>query len=170
MWILWLRIPQTLRMAIYRCAMHIGEPTSSHKVIRLPFGLYAKVGNDSNIIEALATQYVSMSTSIPVPTILDITKDNNGTLFLMTRVPGRAIANMEGGLNTASPEQLSVFTDTVRDWLAQLQSLTPPGDGSICGFLGGDFSSYRIQFDDRVGPFESQDVFHAQMPVLHTLA
>ena len=59
----------------------------------------------------------------------------------MTRVPGRAVVDMEGGLNAASPEQLSVFTDTIRDWLIQLQSLTPPGDGSICGFLGGAIES-----------------------------
>jgi len=156
-------MPQTLRMTIYRYTMRLGEPTSSHKVNRLPFGLYAKVGNGSNLVEALATQYVSRNTSVPVPIILDVTKDNNGTLFLMTRVPGQAVADMEGGLNAASPEQLSVFTDTIRDWLTQLQSLTPPSDGSICGFLGGDFSSHRILFDERVGPFESQDVFHAQM-------
>ncbi|EDR13296.1 uncharacterized protein LACBIDRAFT_230584, partial [Laccaria bicolor S238N-H82] len=44
----------------------------------------------------------------------------------------------------------------------QLQTLTPPGDGSICGLLGGDFLSYRIYCDARVGPFESQDIFHGE--------
>ncbi|KAF8965981.1 hypothetical protein BDZ97DRAFT_1917976 [Flammula alnicola] len=164
MWALLLRMPQTLRTSVYRCVMRVGEQTSSPSVFRLPFGLYAKAGDDSNVIEALATQYVSMnSTSIPVPTILDIIKDDSvGSLFLMTRVPGRPLADMEGDLDTLSPEQLSVFSNTMRDWLTQLRSLTPPSDGLVCGFLGGDFSSYRIKFDSRVGPFESQDVFHAQ--------
>ena len=98
-------MPQTLRMHVYRFGMCVGVPTSSHKVVRLPFGVYAKVGNDSNFIEALATQHVSMNTSIPVSTVLEITKDNNDTLFLMTRVPGQGVSDgMKGGLNVASPE------------------------------------------------------------------
>ena len=191
-WTLWLRMPQKLRMFIYRCGISVGKPTSSYKVTCLPFGLYAKVGidsnvmeelfgadlvsmntsihipkkhtgTDSNIMEGLATHFVSMNTSIPVPTILDIAKDHNGTLFLMTRVPGTPVSDIDGGLNVASPEQLSVFTNTMRDWFTQLQSLRPPGDGSICGLLGGDFWSYRITFNYRVGPFESQDIFHEKM-------
>ncbi|KAF8066471.1 hypothetical protein FPV67DRAFT_1417590 [Lyophyllum atratum] len=51
----------------------------------------------------------------------------------------------------------------MRDWLTQLRSLTPPADdGSICGFLGGSLDSYRISFNGSAGPFESQEVFHAQ--------
>lgn len=103
---LWLCVPQKLRMFIYRCGVRAGTPTSSPRVFRLPFGLYAKVGNDSNIMEGLATQYVSINTSIPVPTVLDIVKTHIGTLFLMTRVPGNPVADIQGGLNMASPEQL----------------------------------------------------------------
>lgn len=163
MWALWLRMPQKLRMFIYRCAIRVGTPTSSYQVMRLPFGLYVKVGNKSNIMEGLATHYVSMNTFIPVPNILDIAKDHVGALFLMTRVPGTPVSEMEDGLDAASPEQLSVFANTMRDWLAQLQSLTPPNDGSICGLLGGEFTSYRIDCSSRVGPFESQDIFHGKM-------
>jgi aminoglycoside phosphotransferase (APT) family kinase protein len=114
-------------------------------------------------MEGLATHYVSMNTFIPVPNILDIAKDHVGALFLMTRVPGTPVSEMEDGLDAASPEQLSVFANTMRDWLAQLQSLTPPNDGSICGLLGGEFTSYRIDCSSRVGPFESQDIFHGKM-------
>lgn len=146
MWALWLHMPQKLRMFIYRYGIRVGTPTSSYSVIHLPFGFYAKVGNESNIMEGLATHYVSMNTSIPVPTILDITKDDIGALFLMTRVPGMPVSDIEDGLNVATPEQLSVFANTMHDWLTQLQSLTLPGDGSICGLLGSDFLSYQIAF------------------------
>jgi len=162
-WALWLRMPQKFRMFIYRCGMRIGTPTSSYKVMRLPFGLYAKAGDESNILEGLATHYVSVNTSIPVPTVLDITKDHIGTLFLMTQVPGTPASDIKDGINGASPEQLSVFGNTMRDWLTQLQSLPPPNDGSICGLFGGDFLSYRIAYPSRVGPFESQDIFHGKM-------
>lgn len=163
MWALWLRMPQKLRMIIYRCGIRVGKATTSYNVFRLPFGLYAKVGNESNITEALATQYVSLNTSIPVPTVLDIAKDHIGTLFLMTQVPGQPVSFIKGGLDNASPDQLSIFANTMRDWLTQLQSLPPPNNTSICGFLGGDFLSYRIDSRVRVGPFESQDIFHGKM-------
>ena len=149
-------------MFIYRCGIRIGTPTSPYKFTRLPFGLYAKTGDESTIIEALATHYVSVNTSIPVPTVLDIAKDRIGTLFLMTQVPGTPPYEI-GGLDRVSPEQLSVFANTMRDWLSQLQSLPPPTNGSICGLLGGDFLSYRIAYPSRVGPFESQDIFHGKM-------
>lgn len=62
----------------------------------------------------------------------------------------------------ASSEQLAVFANTMCNWLTQLQSLLPPNNTSICDFLGGDFLSYRIAFHVRVGPFESQDIFHGK--------
>ena len=42
--------------------------------------------NQTLHMEGLATHYVSMNTSIPVPTVLDIAQDHIGTLFLMTRM------------------------------------------------------------------------------------
>ncbi len=43
--------------------------------------------------EALTTQYVSLNTSNPVSTILDVIEDDSkfGTIFLKTEVPGRTL-------------------------------------------------------------------------------
>lgn len=49
-----------------------------------------------------------------------------------------------------------------RDWLEQLRSLPSPPGGVILGISRSSFFSYRIDLTRRVGPFESQDVFHSQ--------
>ena len=164
MWSLWLRMPENTRKLIYRIAALFSHKTTSFRVCRLPFGLYIKSGDHHLIAEALATQYVSLNTSIPVPTILDVIENDSkfGTMFLMTEVPGRTLPDTGVDLNMISEEKLAIFSNTIRDWISQLRSLAPPPGDSICGFLGGKFYSYRIKCDHAVGPFESQHIFHAQ--------
>ncbi len=138
--------------------------TTSFPVCRLPFRLYMKRGDYHLNAEALTTQYVSLNTSNPVSTILDVIEDDSkfGTIFLKTEVPGRTLPDTGVDLNMISEEKLAIFSDTIRDWISQLRSLAPPPSDSICGFLDGDFYSYRINCDHAVGPFKSQDIFHAQ--------
>lgn len=158
-------MPRFFRKLAYQWAARFSQQTSSFRVSRLPFGFYIKNGDRQLLAEALATQYVFNNTSIPVPEVLDyIEGDGNfGTMFVMTQVPGRPIPQMGvGDLNLISQEQLATFSDTIRDWLSQLRRLPPPSGNAICGFLGGEFHSYRIKCDNAVGPFESQDAFHAQ--------
>ncbi|EPQ50385.1 hypothetical protein GLOTRDRAFT_82325 [Gloeophyllum trabeum ATCC 11539] len=58
---------------------------------------------------------------------------------------------------------MEVFVTTVGGWLEQLRAIGPsPYGDSVCGFLGGPFYSYRILHDRPVGPFASQEDFHAQ--------
>lgn len=51
------------------------------------------------------------TTSIPVPTILDVLEDRKkNVLFLMTSVPGLPLGDV-GNLKDASPYQLSIFSE-----------------------------------------------------------
>jgi len=71
----------------------------------LPFGLYAKHGRKIRVTEALATQCVSVNTTIPVPTILDVLVGPAGTPFiLMTR-----ISSAPHTANERSDAQLTAF-------------------------------------------------------------
>ncbi|PIL25240.1 hypothetical protein GSI_13129 [Ganoderma sinense ZZ0214-1] len=164
LWAIWQLVPRLLRLKVYQCLIYFGKPTASPRVRCLPFGLYVKHGRDATVAEALATQYVSVHTTIPVPTILDVLLDSVGApLILMTRVPGRPLADMPGSANDLSDTQLSAFTNTVAGWLAQLRQLDPsPSGPAVCGFMGTPFMSYRIYHDEYVGPFSSLDEFHSQ--------
>lgn len=149
-------------MAVYRTLLYFGKPSCSSRVSQLPFGLYSKRRYGTTVAEALATQFVQENTSIPVPTILDILIDSNTEVFLlMTSVAGRPLGDV-GHLKKASKLQRAMFAETMRGWLEQLRALPPPPGSVISGILGTPLFSYRLDFDDRLGPFESQDVFHAQ--------
>lgn len=151
-------------MKVYQCLIYFGHPTPSPRVRRLPFGLYAKHGSEATVTEALATQYVSDNTTIPVPTILDVLLDSAGApLILMTRVPGVPLADMPRCADDLSDAQFYAFTDTVTRWFTQLRELGPPPSGpAVCGFMGTSFMSYRINHNDFVGPFPSSDEFHRE--------
>src|SRR5260221_4974040 len=59
-----------------------------------------------------------------------------------------------------SEEQRFIFSLTMRGWFMQLRELAPPVGNAVCGFAGTSFFSYRLDVDEPVGPFESQDTFH----------
>lgn len=117
-------------------------------------------------MEALATQYVEQNTTIPVPTILDVLPtENNNVLILMTRVSGFPLGWPGYVLKERSKQQQAGFREGLRDWLEQLRALPPPPGGRVCGFTGGQFYTYRFDFDYPVGPFESLEEFYICCPV-----
>ncbi|TRM65150.1 kinase-like domain-containing protein [Schizophyllum amplum] len=164
LWAAWLCLPSVLRLKAYKALEHYGHDTGSTAVVELPFGLYAKRRYGTTVTEALVTQHISLNTTIPVPAILDVLRDNRGEIyFVMTRVPGKEVAAKARSLNDYTDEELTTFVATVGGWLAQLRGLGPPPYGaSVCGYMGGSLMSYRIKHDAAVGPFASQDEFHAQ--------
>ncbi|KAG6815638.1 hypothetical protein H0H87_010382 [Tephrocybe sp. NHM501043] len=75
-----------------------------------------------------------------------------GTEYGPTRVP----------VDEMTERQRKVFTETLREWFDQLRLLPPPNDHTISGLLGTSLLSYRLSQSGPVGPFASQDEFHAQ--------
>jgi len=132
--------------------------------MRLPFNLYAKEGMSVEVQEVLATQYVAENTTIPVPRILDVIQlaDGEGNFVLMTGVKGREYGPTGVTLNDMPEGQRAVFTEILRGWFDQLRRLPPPDDHTISGFMGTGVMSFRIAHPFTVGPFTSQDEFHAQ--------
>jgi len=149
-------------MAIYHIFLRMSNETSSPRVFRLPFGLYAKYGPFVPAAEPFATQYVSLNTTIPTPTVLDICKDSDGIFFLMTKVPGRSFSADGVTLHSMTDEQVFVFGETLRGWFAQLRALPPPSDGRVSGFMGASFRCARVDLFGHIDPFESVDAFHEQ--------
>ncbi|KAL1731087.1 kinase-like domain-containing protein [Schizophyllum commune] len=164
LWAVWLCLPQYLRLKAYRLLEKYSSSDLNGCAVELPFGLYAKRGPRATVNEALATHHVSLYTTIPVPTVLDVLPTgSNGTYFLMTRLSGQEVAEMPRTLSDCTDQELDVFVATVGGWLQQLRALGPsPHGDAVCGFIGGPFYSYRIKHDEPIGPFASQDEFHAQ--------
>jgi len=139
----------------------MGAATSSPRVYRLPFGLYAKYSFEITVVEELATQYVSLNTTIPTSTVLDVCKDSGGIFFLMTKVPGRSFSADGVTLHSLSDEQVFVFSETLRGWFAQLKVLSSPPDGRVSGFMGTSRCA-RVDLFGHIHPFDSMDDFRAQ--------
>jgi len=149
-------------MAIYHIFLRMSNETSSPRVFRFPFGLYAKYGNHVTVAEALTGQYVSLNTTIPTPTVLDVCKDSGGIFFLMTEIPGRSFSADGVTLHSMSDEQVFAFGEILRGWFAQLRALPPPPDGRVSGFMGASFHCARVDNFGNIDPFDSIDAFHAQ--------
>ncbi|KAF9019088.1 kinase-like protein [Hymenopellis radicata] len=167
LWSLFLYLPSSLRTAIYRMLWNRGTTTSSPRVTRLPFGIYAKREVGSTLVnEALVTQHVALHTSVPVPRILDLVEHpyfigEREMIMLMTKVDGEGLGTDGTRLDDLTPGQLTIIADTLRDWFNQLRSLVPPHPRQISGFLpGSDFYSYRIDAGMPIPSFASQDEFH----------
>ncbi len=120
--------------------------------------------------EAIATQFVSENTTIPVPHILDVVSSGpkhpyfpnlQSNFILSTGIPGTEFGLSGVSADRLSEAQASVFVDTLRGWFDQLRALTPPSH-AISGVNGVPFLSYRIRDGELVGPFASQEEFHAQ--------
>ncbi|KAK0484300.1 hypothetical protein EDD18DRAFT_1361311 [Armillaria luteobubalina] len=175
LWSLWLKLPLSIRLSCYRLLWRIAEWHQPHRrvalrVIRLPFNLYTKDGYGVSAAEAIATQFVSENTTIPVPHILDVLlsgpkhpyiPDSKSIFILSTAIPGTMFGRSGVLAHNLSEEQASVFVDTLRGWFDQLRALPPPSH-AISGLDGASFLSYRIRDGEFVGPFASQEEFHAQ--------
>ncbi|KAF8878017.1 kinase-like domain-containing protein [Gymnopilus junonius] len=103
---------------------------------RLPFNLYCKFGGRIALPEVLATVFVSVNTTIPVPRILDVVYEGNDLFVLMTRVPG-----------------IPADTD------AALRSLAPATD-VVGSFLQTSNLQRRIDIKHLVGPWPNIAAFH----------
>lgn len=125
-------------------------------VYRLLFGLYAKFGPKTKLTEAKAMLFVEANTTIPVPSVLDVIEDIDGTMIVMTRLPGEPLVDC---LESLSKEETAQMVETLRDWFTQLHSL-PGGTDSVCGFGGGECKSHRIHSSTMFGPFKSVKGFH----------
>ncbi|GBE80527.1 hypothetical protein SCP_0302420 [Sparassis crispa] len=159
---IWLRVPPSFRMLGYKCLMFLGQKfygKASAFVQRLPFNMYAKYGYNVRYAEAVTMKYVKENTSIPVPAVLDVLRDDGGAFILMTRLPGISF----GGnyrLGELSATDSSSFEETLRDWFAQLRSLPAPSN-AISSIDGSPCRSYRINHQSDIGPFTSEEDFLA---------
>ena len=149
-------------MAIYHIFLRMSNETSSPHAYCLHFGLYAKYGPFVPAAEPFATQYVSLNTTIPTPTVLDVCKDSGGIFFLMTKVPGQFFSADGVTLHSMTDEQVFVFSEILCGWFAQLRALPPPSDSRVSGFMGTSFRCARVDLFGHIDPFNSVDAFHEQ--------
>lgn len=127
----------------------------------MPFSLYAKFGLRVNKTEALATTYVGMWSTIPVPKIRDCIEYDGRTFLLMTKLPGEPVM---GGLMDMSKHEIDAFVGTLTDWMNQLRALGPPDDHGVSHFDGGPCSAKRIHDGGQTcGPFSSVQDFHENL-------
>ncbi|KAF9445241.1 hypothetical protein P691DRAFT_785489 [Macrolepiota fuliginosa MF-IS2] len=159
---IWLCVPKAFRRRIYSFLLFFGTTSSNAPdLIKLPFGLYAKHGGQGVIQEALTLQFIEDYTTIPAPTVLDTFDDpTSGPLLVMSRAPGTPLSRT--ALDSLPADQITLIADTLRDWLNQLQYFHSPYGRSVCGYLGGALTSYRISAKHFVGPYRSQDRFHEE--------
>ncbi|KAJ7837058.1 hypothetical protein B0H14DRAFT_2513953 [Mycena olivaceomarginata] len=167
LWSIWLYVPSSWRGRVYRTFLRfLAHHIPLSNAYRLP-GFYIKLCDSPD--EALATEYVRIHTSIPVPKVLDVVQIPAGSvhicktwLMISTVLPGTPLFYAGSGhrLRGASEHQVQRVCECLRDWIAQLRNLPSPFDQRVCGFTGGSFLSRRID-ENPVGPFTCIADLHA---------
>ncbi|GJJ12735.1 hypothetical protein Clacol_006979 [Clathrus columnatus] len=141
----------------------------SPNVQLFPFGVYAKLSDSQE--EPLATEFVRLNTTIPVPKVLDVIPSYlygtqfDSVILLTKRIPGVPFSDStKFEIETATPEQREIFQRTLYTWLTQLRNIPTPHSEKVCGFSGGSLTSFRIEtaHRQRVGPWSDVREFHAQ--------
>jgi hypothetical protein len=160
-------VPSSWRGSVYSILLHfLTYEVPFSNAYRLS-GCYVKFCYSPD--EALATEYVRIQTSIPVPKVLDVVQLPAGSvhphrswLAILAILPETLLFVTGSGhrLRGASEHQQQRVCEYLRDWIAQLQNLPSPFDQRICGFTGGSFRSLHIG-EDPVKPFTCIADFHS---------
>ncbi|KAI0076573.1 hypothetical protein K474DRAFT_1218425 [Panus rudis PR-1116 ss-1] len=167
LWRLWRCVPQSIRLTAYQllirlCVKIRPEPPAlawhTRTAQRLPLGLYAKFGSRLTEAEVLATMFVGANTTIPVPQVRDVVRDDKGQLIvIMTHLPGAPCR-----FNKLSSAEAELFEQDLRGWLYQLRSLVPPTQ-VVGSYTGTSCLILRLSMDNHNGPWDNIASFHQFM-------
>ncbi|KAL5494915.1 hypothetical protein ACEPAI_377 [Sanghuangporus weigelae] len=159
----WLLLPSRVRLLLYRFLINVGiriyGRTTSSRTYRLPFNLYAKFGKSVLESEANVMRFLSENTTITVPRVVDCIEVPTGAFIVMTRLPGEIL---NGSISRMTSDERRQFVKDLGSALRQLHSLSAP-DSCVSAFGGGSFRDWRIDHQDRLGPFNSEKEFYDKL-------
>jgi aminoglycoside phosphotransferase (APT) family kinase protein len=135
-------------------------PKIARNVSRLTKGTLIKHGLARSLwLEAEATRYVAMHTSIPVPAIYDFwTVDDGRACLVMEYKDGETLHHQWRHL---SVDQKRTVLRILRSFLDELHALRQPHPRGMIGSVsGGAFFDYRISGQSLYGPFRDEAAYN----------
>jgi aminoglycoside phosphotransferase (APT) family kinase protein len=135
-------------------------PNITSNVIRLTRGSILKRGHAIYLrLEAEATRYVALHTSIPVPTIHDFwTEEDGRACLVMEYKDGQTLHRHWRHL---SVDQKMTIMRVLRGFLDELRSLPQPHPKGMIGSVsGGAFFDFRMSGQSLYGPFRDEAAYN----------
>jgi len=147
-------LPWVMRV-LWRC-----RPSLAPRILLLTPNIIVKYGSDDILSEALAIQFVSKNTTIPVPHIIRLFRSHDGSCYLlMKRCPGIPLSQ---ALHSLSLEERRSAFQQLRGYMDELRSLEPPRPGGVGSAEFGPLDDRRV-YSSSCGPFESVAEFHRKI-------
>ncbi|KAJ0413942.1 kinase-like protein [Aspergillus carlsbadensis] len=158
--LLWLYLPQWLRVSCYNLLAKIGRKLYPLEVNiwsqRLPLGLYMKKCTRAGQNEPNVLRLIKEYTMIPAPQLIDTWENAGITYILMTRLPGVPIGDVR---HLMSYQERDRFSDNIHACVEQLRKIPNSTPYLICDSLGAEIADHRLP-GNKGGPFKTEDDFN----------
>lgn len=148
----------------------IAVKVGSHRLVRrfrpcandvLPVARFCiKRKPGTNLDEAHTMRFVAQRTSIPVPRVYSTFTHKGWTYIVMETLPGELAA--VGWVKRSDDSKKRILAQ-LRDMAEQLRAVDPPDAAAVSSIMAGPVRPGRAASDPWLGPFATQDAFHAAL-------
>lgn len=141
-----------------RLARRIFTPPG--RVVFIFPGLCIKSTTFTTLDEAATMQFVSASTTIPVPKVYGAFQHKKRVYIVMQRLNGQ---NLSVGWSQRSEASKARILGQLRMMIRQLRGIPPPGHVGVANVAGNAIYDQRLPKKSAWGPFRSIDDFHREL-------
>ncbi|EGO05382.1 hypothetical protein SERLA73DRAFT_129315 [Serpula lacrymans var. lacrymans S7.3] len=129
-------------------------------VYRLTSSTVVKKGKADRLrLEAEASRFVALHTSIPVPAIYDFWEEGDGNAYLVMEYKEGEI--LQRKWRQLSPDQKMTVMRTLRRFVEELRVIPQPAPRGWIGSVSkGALYDYRISSQSAHGPFQNEDAYN----------
>ena len=125
---------------------------------RIGLNTFLKAGRRIDITEAETMRYIANNTSIPVPKVQRVWRQDEVTYITMDIVDGVELHCAWHGMSDKTKRRV---VEQLKGYLDQLRALKPPIDGpAVMSVTGGPLRDIPRVGLETFGPFQSHDDFH----------
>ena len=133
-------------------------PTSlGFRTRRIGLNTFLKAGRHIDVTEAETMRYVANNTSIPVPKVQRVWRQDEVTYITMDIVGGE---KLDYAWHIMSDRTKRRVVEQLKGYLGQLRALKPPIEGAVMSVTGGPMRDGSRVGLEAFGPFQSHDNFH----------
>lgn len=102
-------------------------------------------------------RYIANNTSIPVPKVQQVWRQDDVTCITMDIVGG---TELHSAWHDMSDKTKRRVVEQLKGYLGQLRALKPPTDGTVMSIIGGPLRDMSRVGMETFGPFQNHDDFH----------
>lgn len=110
--------------------------------------------------ELTAMELIIKYTNIKIPKIYNTVKNNDGIFIHMEYIEGQILGSCLENMDETRKEKIKKQLENI---FIQIRKIPNPYKYYVCSSIGGPIKDHRIDTDDFVGPFNTEDEFNKKI-------